>query len=181
MLNTVEMADSYFASNFFYKDTWAGIDKDTKLSLIETAERDVNVYLLAQDVDINVVYNTFLADHKTNELTFWVCGNQAIYYTENATSWDTYTSTLPRFKPTCYQCAVFEWAVFIFLHKDAILRAFDDIGRDATSVKVDNIGAETYWTRRTDGLQSDKYMQIFKKSPAMRFLDMIPKNIRIIR
>jgi hypothetical protein len=181
MLNTVEMADSYFASNFFYKDTWAGIDKDTKLSLIETAERDVNAYLLAQDVDINVVYNTFLADHKTNELTFWVCGNQAIYYTENATSWDTYTSTLPRFKPTCYQCAVFEWAVFIFLHKDAILRACDDIGRDATSVKVDNIGAETYWTRRTDGLQSDKYMQIFKKSPAMRFLDMIPKNIRIIR
>lgn len=181
MLNTVEMADSYFASNFFYKDTWAGIDKDTKLSLIETAERDVNAYLLAQDVDINVVYNTFLADHKTNELTFWVCGNQAIYYTENATSWDTYTSTLPRFKPTCYQCAVFEWAVFIFLHKDAILKAFDDIGRDATSVKVDNIGAETYWTRRTDGLQSDKYMQIFKKSPAMRFLDMIPKNIRIIR
>jgi hypothetical protein len=181
MLNTVEMADSYFASNFFYKDTWAGIDKDTKLSLIETAERDVNAYLLAQDVDINVVYNTFLADHKTNELTFWVCGNQAIYYTENATSWDTSTSTLPRFKPTCYQCAVFEWAVFIFLHKDAILKAFDDIGRDATSVKVDNIGAETYWTRRTDGLQSDKYMQIFKKSPAMRFLDMIPKNIRIIR
>lgn len=181
MLNTVEMADSYFASNFFYKDTWAGIDRDTKLSLIETAERDVNAYLLAQDVDINVVYNTFLADHKTNELTFWVCGNQAIYYTENATSWDTYTSTLPRFKPTCYQCAVFEWAVFIFLHKDAILKAFDDIGRDATSVKVDNIGAETYWTRRTDGLQSDKYMQIFKKSPAMRFLDMIPKNIRIIR
>lgn len=181
MLNTVEMADSYFASNFFYKDTWADIDRDTKLSLIETAERDVNAYLLAQDVDINVVYNTFLADHKTNELTFWVCGNQAIYYTENATSWDTATSTLPRFKPTCYQCAVFEWAVFIFLHKDAILRAFDDIGRDATSVKVDNIGAETYWTRRTDGLQSDKYMQIFKKSPAMRFLDMIPKNIRIIR
>lgn len=181
MLNTVEMADSYFASNFFYKDTWAGIDGDTKLSLIETAERDVNAYLLAQDVDINVVYNTFLADHKTNELTFWVCGNQAIYYTENATSWDTYTSTLPKFKPTCYQCAVFEWAVFIFLHKDAILKAFDDIGRDATSVKVDNIGAETYWTRRTDGLQSDKYMQIFKKSPAMRFLDMIPKNIRIIR
>lgn len=181
MLNTVEMADSYFASNFFYKDTWAGIDRDTKLSLIETAERDVNAYLLAQDVDINVVYNTFLADHKTNELTFWVCGNQAIYYTENATSWDTYTSTLPKFKPTCYQCAVFEWAVFIFLHKDAILKAFDDIGRDATSVKVDNIGAETYWTRRTDGLQSDKYMQIFKKSPAMRFLDMIPKNIRIIR
>lgn len=181
MLNTTEMADSYFASNFFYKDTWAGIDEDTKLSLLDTAERDVNAYLLAQDVDINVVYNTFLADHKTNELTFWVCGNQAIYYTENATSWDTYTSTLPKFKPTCYQCAVFEWAVFIFLHKDAILKAFDDIGRDATSVKVDNIGAETYWTRRTDGLQSDKYMQIFKKSPAMRFLDMIPKNIRIIR
>lgn len=181
MLNTVDMADAYFASNFFYKDTWAGIDIDTKRSLIETAERDVNAYLLAQDVDINVVYNTFLADHKTNELTFWVCGNQAIYYTENATSWETYTDILKKFKPTCYQCAVFEWAVFIFLHKDAILRAFDDIGRDATSVKVDNIGAETYWTRRTDGLQSDKYMQIFKKSPAMRFLDMIPKNIRIIR
>ena len=181
MLNTVEMADSYFASNFFYKDTWAGIELEDKKSLIETAERDVNAYLMAQDVDINVVYNTFLSSKKTSELTFWVCGNQAIYYKDNVTSWDTPTTTLGHFKPTCYQCAVFEWAIFIFMHKDAILRAFDDIGRDATSVKVDNIGAETYWTRRTDGLQSDKYMQIFKNSPAMRFLDMIPKNIRIIR
>ena len=61
MLNTVEMADSYFASNFFYKDTWAGIELEDKKSLIETAERDVNAYLMAQDVDINVVYNTFLS------------------------------------------------------------------------------------------------------------------------
>lgn len=181
MLNTTEMADSYFASNFFYKDTWAGIDEEDKKSLIETAERDVNAYLLAQDVDINVVYNTFLSDHKTNDLTFWVCGNQAIYYTDNTTSWGTETTTLPRFKPTCYQCAVFEWAIFIFMHKDAILKAFDNIGNDVTSVKVDNIGAETYWSRRNDGLQSDLYMRMFKKSPAMRFLDMIPKNIRIIR
>lgn len=181
MLNTVEMADAYFSKNFFYKDAWAELDVPTKEVLINTAENDVNAYLRSQDIDINVVYNTFLANHQTTDLTFWVCGNVPIYYTDKGTTWGGATDYLQNFKPTCYQCAVFEWAIFIYQHKDAIMNAFNNLGADVTSVKVDNIGAETYWARATSGLQSDTYMKIFKKSTAMRFLDMIPKEIRIIR
>lgn len=181
MLNTVEMADAYFAHNFFYKNAWAELDVETKQLLIDTAERDVNAYLLCQNIDINVVYNTFLATHKTTDLTFWVCGNVPIYYTDGMQTWEGQSDVITNFKPTCYQCAVFEWAIFIYQHKDAIMVIFDKLGADVTSVKVDEIGSETYWTRRGDGLQSDAYMRVFKKSPAMRFLDMIPKDIRIIR
>lgn len=187
MLNTVEMADAYFSKNFFYKDVWAELDVPTKEVLINTAENDVNAYLRSQDIDINVVYNTFLANHQTTDLTFWVCGNQPIYYVDelevykDKNTWGGGSEILQYFKPTCYQCAVFEWAIFIYQHKDAIMNAFNNLGADITSVKVDNIGAETYWARATSGLQSDTYMKIFKKSPAMRFLDMIPKEIRIIR
>lgn len=188
MLNTVEMADAYFARNFFYKDAWAELDTATKELLINTAENDVNAYLRCQNIDINVVYNTFIANHVATDLTFWVCGNVPIYYTDNGlapynqqSTWGSETTTLQHFKPTCYQSAVFEWAIFIYQHKDDIMRAFDNISKDISSVKVDNIGTETYWVNRNYGLQNDTYMRIFKKSPAMRFLDMIPKDIRIIR
>jgi hypothetical protein len=128
-----------------------------------------------------VVYNTFLANHQTTDLTFWVCGNVPIYYTDKGTNWGGSTDYLQNFKPTCYQCAVFEWAIFIYQHKDEIMSAFANASKNLTSVKVDNIGTETYWSKNEDGLQTDIYMRIFKKSPAMRFLDMIPKDIRIIR
>lgn len=55
MLNTVEMADSYFATSFLSASAWEAIDDDDKTLLLETAERDINAYLQTNNIDEDVI------------------------------------------------------------------------------------------------------------------------------
>lgn len=45
MLNTVEMADTYFATNYFNRDKWKALSTEDKAMLIESAEIDVSMAL----------------------------------------------------------------------------------------------------------------------------------------
>ena len=58
MINTVEMADDYFSTNFMNKDAWEALDTTTKELLIETAENDINAVLCTQNIDSNVISTT---------------------------------------------------------------------------------------------------------------------------
>ena len=58
MINTVEMADDYFSTNFMNKDAWEALDTATKELLIETAENDINAVLCTQNIDSSVISTT---------------------------------------------------------------------------------------------------------------------------
>ena len=45
MLNTVDMADIYFSTNYFGAEDWAKLSSEQKTLLIETAENDVSAAL----------------------------------------------------------------------------------------------------------------------------------------
>lgn len=49
MLNTISMADSYFATNAFGSDVWGALTDERKTTLLTTAENDVNAYLGTTD------------------------------------------------------------------------------------------------------------------------------------
>jgi len=55
MLNTVEEANTYFATHFLGKSIWNSIDSATRPILLETAERDINAYLKTDNIEIDVV------------------------------------------------------------------------------------------------------------------------------
>lgn len=55
MLNTVEMADAYFAKNLFGKAKWEALTEGNKELVLETAENDVNAYLKTFRIDPNVI------------------------------------------------------------------------------------------------------------------------------
>lgn len=55
MLSTVETADDYFSINFMGKDAWAAIADEDKALVLETAENDINSYLMAIYVDSGAV------------------------------------------------------------------------------------------------------------------------------
>lgn len=55
MLNTVEMADDYFSTNFMNRDVWNKISAEDKAILIETAENDINAALRTSNIDSNVI------------------------------------------------------------------------------------------------------------------------------
>lgn len=55
MLNTVEMADTYFSTNLFGKTKWEALTTENKELVLATAENDVNAYLKTFNVDSNVV------------------------------------------------------------------------------------------------------------------------------
>lgn len=55
MLNTIEMANDYFSTNFYNKTFWATISDDDKTLLLETAENDINAYLGTVEIDESVI------------------------------------------------------------------------------------------------------------------------------
>jgi len=55
MLSTVETANDYFSTNFMGKDAWAAIADEDKALVLETAENDINAYLMAIYVDSGAV------------------------------------------------------------------------------------------------------------------------------
>lgn len=55
MLNTVEMADDYFSTNFMNRDVWNKISAEDKAILIETAENDINAALRTSNIDSKVI------------------------------------------------------------------------------------------------------------------------------
>lgn len=48
MLNTVEMADDYFSTNYFGSEAWAKLTTEQKIQLISTAEIDVAAALKSE-------------------------------------------------------------------------------------------------------------------------------------
>lgn len=54
MLNTVDMADDYFSTNYFGAEEWAALTVQEKQMLIEWAENDVTM-ALRSDLDPSVV------------------------------------------------------------------------------------------------------------------------------
>ncbi len=58
MLNTVEMADTYFNLSYFNKSKWAEISSGDKELLLATAEADINVYLKTSNIDLDVIRST---------------------------------------------------------------------------------------------------------------------------
>ena len=56
MLNTISMANSYFATNAFGSGVWGALTDERKTTLLTTAENDVNAYLGTTDaVAINML------------------------------------------------------------------------------------------------------------------------------
>lgn len=55
MLNTVEMADTYFSTNLFGKAKWEALTEENKALVLATAENDVNAYLKTFNVDSEVI------------------------------------------------------------------------------------------------------------------------------
>lgn len=77
-----------------------------------------------------------------------------------------------------YQKAIFEWALFLVSNRDEISKLLSRAASGITERKVDGFGRETY---KDDGVDSDAYLEMIKRSPAGRMLRAIRDDNRIIR
>lgn len=77
-----------------------------------------------------------------------------------------------------YQCAVFEWALYLATNTEEIVRRLNKSMDNITMRKVDGFGSEAYGQTTKD---SDVYNDLIKRSRAGRFLKAIHTDNRIIR
>lgn len=77
-----------------------------------------------------------------------------------------------------YQCAVFEWALYLASNTEEIVRRLSKSMDNVTMRKVDGFGSEAYGQATKD---SDAYNDLIKRSRAGRFLRAIHTDHRIIR
>ena len=77
-----------------------------------------------------------------------------------------------------YQCAVFEWALYLASNTEEIIRRLNKSMDNVTMRKVDGFGTEAYGQATKD---SDVYNDLIKRSRAGRFLRAIHTDHRIIR
>lgn len=77
-----------------------------------------------------------------------------------------------------WQCAVFEWALYLASNTEEIVRRLNKSMDNITMRKVDGFGSEAYGQATKD---SDVYNDLIKRSRAGRFLRAIHTDNRIIR
>lgn len=77
-----------------------------------------------------------------------------------------------------WQCAVFEWALYLATNTEEIVRRLNKSMDNITMRKVDGFGTEAYGQATKD---SDVYNDLIKRSRAGRFLRAIHTDNRIIR
>ena len=77
-----------------------------------------------------------------------------------------------------WQCAVFEWALYLATNTEEIVRRLNKSMDNITMRKVDGFGSEAYGQATKD---SDVYNDLIKRSRAGRFLRAIHTDHRIIR
>ena len=77
-----------------------------------------------------------------------------------------------------YQCAVFEWALYLASNTEEIIRRLNKSMDNITMRKGDGFGTESYGQATKD---SDVYNDLIKRSRAGRFLKAIHTDNRIIR
>lgn len=77
-----------------------------------------------------------------------------------------------------WQCAVFEWALYLASNTEEIVRRLNKSMDNVTMRKVDGFGSEAYGKATKD---SDVYNDLIKRSRAGRFLRAIHTDHRIIR
>ena len=77
-----------------------------------------------------------------------------------------------------YQCAVFEWALYLASNTEEIIRRLNKSMDNVTMRKVGGFGTEAYGQATKD---SDVYNDLIKRSRAGRFLRAIHTDHRIIR
>ncbi len=77
-----------------------------------------------------------------------------------------------------YQCAVFEWALYLATNSEGIANRLNKSMDNVTMRKVDGFGTEAYGQATKD---SDVYNDLIKRSRAGRFLRAIHTDNRIIR
>lgn len=79
---------------------------------------------------------------------------------------------------TPVQMAVFEWALYLHVNKNKITRLMAGKSMGVESVEVEGIGKETYNASKAN---TGWYYAMMLNSRAGQFLNMIQRDVRIIR